>query len=138
MTPLERYGACLEPQPEAAMPVMYTVPFEAVLQMAFFSTNESQAQGLVEFENLGQCSSHTRPPRTIQILISPVTKFLVGGFKQTIFPGVALCLTQPRGVLSFLHFAPKCSSTWGNRGWCRLERTMRGLSDGSWILIRKC
>lgn len=28
------------------------------------------------------------------------------------------------------------SSTWGNRGWCRLERTMRELSDGSWILIR--
>ena len=27
-------------------------------------------------------------------------------------------------------------SSWGDRGWCRLERTMRELSDGSWILIK--
>ena len=27
-------------------------------------------------------------------------------------------------------------SSWGDRGWCRLERTMRELSEGSWILIK--
>ena len=27
-------------------------------------------------------------------------------------------------------------SSWGSRGWCRLERTMRELSEGSWILIK--
>ena len=28
------------------------------------------------------------------------------------------------------------ASSWRTRGWCRLERTMRELSDGSWILIQ--
>ena len=27
-------------------------------------------------------------------------------------------------------------ASWGARGWCRLERTMRELSEGSWILIK--
>ena len=48
------------------------------------------------------------------------------------------------GVLSFLHFArssrtlSQCSVrlAGGARGWCRLERTMRELSEGSWILIK--
>ena len=28
------------------------------------------------------------------------------------------------------------TSSWGERGWCRLERTMRELSEGSWVLIK--
>lgn len=29
-----------------------------------------------------------------------------------------------------------CPSSWEERGWCRLERTMRELSEGSWVLIK--
>ncbi|CAK9057265.1 Putative ankyrin repeat protein RF_0381 [Durusdinium trenchii] len=28
------------------------------------------------------------------------------------------------------------ASSWGNRGWCRLERAMRELSEGPWILVQ--
>lgn len=145
MTPLERYAACLEPQTKAAMPFMYTVPLEAVLQMAL----KHMKARLRAWWNLRIWGSVplTSAPRTIQILISPIRHKVSRWWFQTddFSRGGSLPDSTTRCSFFFalctwktLRTLPKCSSTWGNRGWCRLEKTMRELSDGSWILIRKC